>query len=176
MGGLKHQEFEFGGVIHNWWGRGLRRLVRLTTRAAPHNICMSYASVLTWLVQFRSLFDSLPALLGWVGDRIHADRSPRHIKLEALAREEVSKDLPQMCLITLAFHSNPENECSQSKGSTPVESRRRADLGLIASFFRTNHLYFLIHSVSLKAIPWQRAVGETDEEDIAQGFESPSVE
>ena len=31
-----------------------------------------------------------------------------------------------------------------------------------------NHLYFLIHIVDLKAIPWQRALEETDE-DIAPG-------
>ena len=35
---------------------------------------------------------------------------------------------------------------------------------------RLNHLYFLICIISLKAIPWQRA-GEESDEDIAQGFQ-----
>lgn len=42
--------------------------------------------------------------------------------------------------------------------------------GIRGFLFCINHVYFLIHIVGLKAIPWQRAMEETDE-GIAQGFQ-----
>ena len=87
---------------------------------------------------------------------------------KASAQEEISKDFPQICVPWLFGQTQRTNVV---KVKDQFLWNLVAELtGIESLLLRMNHLYFLISIVSLKAIPWQRAKEETDE-DIAQGFQ-----